>query len=241
MVLDVVGPLGGEEGHRAPLGGEAPLGVEGLPGARLLVLGEGETVLPRVPLGRAVEEVGHRVQAVDEDEADRPADGGVRPVAGAENVSAAVHADFVPDRSVRHHEGGGAPGARGAAVKVVGRVGHGLERRQQHGHVGGKAARHDGVQGHLPGRDGAPPLFEAEDHLALVHPARLEELRQALSGGRDHGKAVRPPPAVVLLDGGVEIRAMAQGLHRGPPGAAFIKDSFDNPVSPVESGFSAFS
>ena len=92
----------------------------------------------------------------------------------------------------------------------------------------------------FPAGTARPPLFKAEDHLALVHPARREELRQALSGGRDHGKAVRPPPAVVLLDGGVEIRAMAQGLHRGPPGAAFIESSLDNPVSPVESGFSAF-
>src|SRR6266436_2116918 len=78
------------------------LSVEGLPGAPLLVLGEGEAVVVVVvPL------IAHVAQPRDgpaleilREETVGPPDGGIRMVVRSEGAGARVHPDLVPDRPV---------------------------------------------------------------------------------------------------------------------------------------------
>ena len=86
-------------------------------------------------------------------------------------------------------------------VELVRGIGDGLGGGDQHRHVGGKAARHRGVDGEELGGDDAVALGDLAEHVVGLEAGGVEEGAYALLGGRDHGQPVGPAALIVELDG----------------------------------------
>src|SRR4029077_6852028 len=96
------------------------------PAAVLLVLGDAERELRRLPEGRAIEPARDAAEDVQQDEAERAPDRGVRAARVPERVVRRVHADLAPDRAVDDDHWCAAARARGAAVEEEGLLAHRL-------------------------------------------------------------------------------------------------------------------
>ena len=190
MIGDAVGRLARERGHRAVGGRKPAVRVVGRPRARLLVLADA------VGVAAGMTEGGHRGLArfrpaqVDHDETQGPADGGVGPVPGSEHSERAIERDPLPDRAVDHEQRGREVSGRRDAVKVEGRIGHRLDRREHDRQILGTAARHHRVDRHLlDGRAAVVGRDLAHEVLAIAGGAGQHPLH-ALARRRDHGQAV---------------------------------------------------
>ena len=98
MVLDVVGPLGAEDGDGVLVGLEAAGGVERSPGALLEVLSSAEGELGGSRLGRAVATAGPRPRNRELQQSEGAPKGRVGGEAGAEAAASRVDAELARDR-----------------------------------------------------------------------------------------------------------------------------------------------
>ena len=196
--------------------------ASGVPRRAFLVLGEAEADLAGVAVGGPVDATGTAAADVADDELQGPADGGVGPVALAEHVHAAVHADGPADRAVddQHrpdrHRGG--QHAVDVELVVAGRLDGGQHDRQ----VLGPAAGHHGVDGDL--LDGDVDEVGRHDGHDLVGRAgrALQHPQDALLGGRHHRQAVGPAPVeqrlhLVLGVGDLDAAAVQQRTAEPDP------------------------
>src|SRR2546428_71066 len=105
-------------GDTGEAGRDASLLRQRRPGAVLFVLCDTEGKLARVPEGRAIELAGNAAEHIDQDQAQRAANGGISAVAVAEDAVGRVHADGGPYWAVDHDEWSTAASAGGAAMQV---------------------------------------------------------------------------------------------------------------------------
>ena len=120
VVADLQRRQAPEGGHRALGGLEAADDVQRMPAFVGLVFGDAPGELPGVSQGAAVGLAGHRAGAVQQDQAQCPADSGVGVGAGAraECVAAGVEAKLPHRRAVDDQHEGRSAGAGGGSVGV---------------------------------------------------------------------------------------------------------------------------
>ncbi len=201
LVHEDARPLAGEQGHGALLRAEASALRQRGPRRAFLVLGEAHAVLVRAAVGGPVHAARPAAAHVADHELQRPPDGRVGPVALAQHIQPAVHADPAADRAVddqhrRHRHG------RGQQAVHVELVGAGrLQGRDHHRQVLGTTARQHGVDGHL--------LHGALGHVRRHHGhdvgggavGALQHRQHPRLGGRHYRHAVGPAPVVHRLPG----------------------------------------
>ena len=177
---------------------KAFLHMEGLPGAGCLVLGDDQVVVIQIiALGAQVGVAGDAAVAeVFGQESPGPADSGVGLGEGAQRADAVVHAQFVPHRAIDHRGIGEGIGGTEQRWCAGGRDG------QQGGKIFRFAARHDGVNRHLP-HIVFPGVVGACGHLShdLVRgvAGAGEHLGHLVLSGDDDGQVVGEAIVQVVL------------------------------------------
>ena len=96
--------LDGCNSDRGLVGVESSGDVERLPRAAFLVLTDTDAELRQGTHASPVENVGPLLEHVNQDEPDGAPDGGVGPMAGAEQVASAVKLDFVADGTIDQYQ-----------------------------------------------------------------------------------------------------------------------------------------
>src|SRR2546426_4161816 len=86
-----------------------------------------------------------------------------------------------------------------------------LDRRDDHGHEFGFAARHHRVDRDLLRRDRDSPVGDEADLLLRVEPGALEHTGDAVGGRRNDGQAVGPALGEAELDGVTHFNIVAPG------------------------------
>jgi hypothetical protein len=147
-----------------------------------------------------VEHARERAEAVQRDEPDCAPDRRVGAPARAEHVRAPVEAEGMPDRAVDDHERRRAAGAGDRPVEHERGIRHRRQRRDQDRHVVRPASRQHGVDCQLLGGDHAPADRLAEHDVVGREPGGLEEWRDRVVGGGDHGQAIRPSAREIEID-----------------------------------------
>src|SRR5262245_30844886 len=158
----------------------------------LLVLANAVGVLGRIAKGALVE-VGRPAPAnVEHDEANGAANGGIGPVAGAERIRAAVHADRAGNRAVDDHQRRRQVGRRLHAVEIERWVGESEHGGTYHRGVFGFAAGHDHVDGENLAGQRAPAWRDLALDEGWVAAQRRNDGVDLVLRRRDDGQTVGP-------------------------------------------------
>ena len=147
MVHDVVGSFGGEDGYGAIRGLQTNVGMQGLPGVGVLVFSHAIGVGARMAECRLVGLAGNGPAQIDQGQFHGAADGGVGPPSRTEAIVAAVDVQFFDDRAADDDQRRVDAGRAHHAAEVEPFVHHGLDGRDDHGHMFREAASHHRVHG----------------------------------------------------------------------------------------------
>ncbi len=170
-------------------------------------------------VGRHVSDARFVAADVDHDEAQRAAHGGVRPPPVTEHVLPAVHIELLAYRTVDDQEVGAGMGRGLAAVEVVLRLHHGLDRRDQDRQIFGPAARHHRVDRDLLDGGDAVPRRDARDHVMRCAVRVAQHLPDRVLRRRKYRQAVGPALIAALLE---ELEDALEGVGDFElPGACF--------------------
>src|SRR5262249_43960853 len=116
-----------------------------LPRARLLILGEAQSILARPALRGLIQHAGLTSKAVEQDQSERAPDRCVCPEAGSEEVRPTVNAEPLTNGATHDDHEGGASGARRGTVQLEGGIANGTQGRAENGEVLRPASGHDRV------------------------------------------------------------------------------------------------
>ena len=218
MFLDVVGTLRAEHGDRTIGGSKATLHVQRPPRIGPFILCDDIRELCRAALGGAVAGAGRAATDVEQDQPQRPADGGVGTKGGTEAAVAGLNAQPAGNRSVDHHHRRDGVGGGLDAVEVEQRIGDRLHGGDHHRQVFRPATSHHRIDGDPLHRRLTLARRQRSHHL-IAGPRRCRQhLLHRCFGRWNDWQPVRPPLFVVqLIDRLIGVFNLKQGGgHRAP-------------------------